>query len=276
MSPKFSSINFTQNIDYQTMEELVDNYENEIELQFEPSSYTEGVVKVDAEKDEVSFSYLSHDETPEEYDFSEGVVFETFNDMRSKMERMKELRKEGYKVFPVEEYRHSGSVFAFEGQGNFPDRQWDVLPNSLIALDKDWTNQKKSAQSIIEDYNNYVSGQVYGICHETYTLSTGELKEEEACWGYIGSDYAEETLITEHGSPEQKKSLFLEKITPLLGRNGKLTDGGGYHLLKKGDGIEEIQKHLETYYKGVDVNKDELDEIVKSKFKSSSTKKNRP
>lgn len=55
------------------------------------------------------------------------------------------------------------------------------------------------AEDALEQYNAWLSGDCYGVCVEVYKLEDeddedGELVEDDACWGYVGSDYAEEVL----------------------------------------------------------------------------------
>ena len=63
--------------------------------------------------------------------------------------------------------------------------------NSLM-----YAEAKRYCQSVIEDYNNWVNGNAYGVVFYVIDRKTGERVEEhdDECWGYLGSDYAEEEL----------------------------------------------------------------------------------
>lgn len=92
-----------------------------------------------------------------------------------------------YHVFGLEAYIHSGVSLALSHEGNFPDRRWDVsqLGAVLIAKTEAKTNAKarKIAQGLIETWNEYLSGNVYG-----YQIEDAEGNEIESCWGFYG-DY---------------------------------------------------------------------------------------
>lgn len=49
------------------------------------------------------------------------------------------------------------------------------------------------AEQALEKYNDWSNGDCYGVIVQVHELD-GTLVKEDACWGYIGSDYAEETL----------------------------------------------------------------------------------
>ena len=55
------------------------------------------------------------------------------------------------------------------------------------------------AEGALEQYNAWLSGDCYGVCVEVYKLEDeddedGELVEDEACWGFVGSDFAKQDL----------------------------------------------------------------------------------
>lgn len=54
------------------------------------------------------------------------------------------------------------------------------------------------ARGCIETYNQYINGDVYGVCVYSIDRATGERvdDEDDECWGYFGLDYAKETLVT--------------------------------------------------------------------------------
>lgn len=97
--------------------------------------------------------------------------------------------KKSHWVFNLEAYIHSGVCLALSGEGNFPDRQWDVSQVGFVFVSKkEWRLNKtarKMALSLIETWNQYLSGDVW---YWTVEDSTG--KELEACGGCYGLDYA--------------------------------------------------------------------------------------
>ena len=60
----------------------------------------------------------------------------------------------------------------------------------------------------LESYNDIINGNVYGCVVETFELESEEddaqwvsTGDEDACWGFIGSDYAMESLKSEYFDP---------------------------------------------------------------------------
>lgn len=49
------------------------------------------------------------------------------------------------------------------------------------------------AGQAVETYNSWLSGDVWGVCFDTYDAEFNHL-DNDSCWGYVGGDYAEEEL----------------------------------------------------------------------------------
>jgi hypothetical protein len=93
-------------------------------------------------------------------------------------------------VFGLEAYIHSGVVLALSGEGNFPDRQWDVSQLGFVFVaKKEWRLRKsarKAALSKVAEWNQYLSGDVWGCIVED-----DDGNEVDSCWGFYGREYAE-------------------------------------------------------------------------------------
>ncbi len=102
-----------------------------------------------------------------------------------------ESRKDTHHVFLVEAYIHSGVVLALRGEGNFPDRQWDVsLCACVFASKSEWKTKasaRKAALSKVEEWNQYLSGDVWGCIVEDENGT-----HLDSCWGFYGHEYAEQ------------------------------------------------------------------------------------
>lgn len=101
-------------------------------------------------------------------------------------EELIERYKKTHWIFPLEAYIHGGVHLSFGSEGNYPDRRWDVSQLGFIfASKKEWRLSKsarKAAASLIETWNQYLGGEVYG-----YTVEDEETGEEgDSCWGYYG------------------------------------------------------------------------------------------
>ncbi len=97
-----------------------------------------------------------------------------------------DMYKGKYWRFNLEAYIHSGVRLALSGEGNFPDRQWDVSQLGFVfAAKSEWRLSKsarKAALVLIEEWNHYLSGDVW------YIRILGDDNEElESCGGFIGS-----------------------------------------------------------------------------------------
>ena len=90
-----------------------------------------------------------------------------------------------YHIFGLEAYIHSGVVLALSREGNFPDRQWDVSQLGLVFVSrkerKDREKARLAAHSLITEWNDYLSGNVYG-----YNITSADGDNLYSCWGFIG------------------------------------------------------------------------------------------
>jgi hypothetical protein len=93
--------------------------------------------------------------------------------------------KKTHWVFPLEAYIHGGVVLALAGEGNFPDRQWDVSRLGFVFVcKKDYkeTEARDRAKSEIAIWNQYVSGDVWEYSIED---DSGEVLESLCgCYGF--------------------------------------------------------------------------------------------
>lgn len=99
--------------------------------------------------------------------------------------------KKSHWVFQLEAYIHSGVRLALSGEGNFPDRQWDVSQLGYVFVAKSEKRLRKSARkvavSLVETWNQYLSGDIWGFIIED---ENGETLE--SCWGFYGLEYCKE------------------------------------------------------------------------------------
>jgi hypothetical protein len=102
-----------------------------------------------------------------------------------------DARKSTHHIFMLEAYIHSGVVLALAGEGNFPDRQWDVsLLGAVFASKKEWYTKakaRKAVESKVKEWNEYLSGDVWGCIVED-----DEGNHVDSCWGFYGHEYAKQ------------------------------------------------------------------------------------
>ncbi len=109
----------------------------------------------------------------------------------------------------LERYRHGGEVYAICGEGNFPDRRWDVSPIAGFitpdeVMDSDAISSynrmkeggdqegaevilKKRLNQDISTFNQWLSGEVYGYDVSLHN-SDGEDLSSDSCWGFYGDE----------------------------------------------------------------------------------------
>jgi len=97
-----------------------------------------------------------------------------------------EQKAKGYYTARIEAYIHGSVTLALSHEGDFPDRRWDVSQLGLVFVKRmkgTWTNEqaRKVAKALLESWNQYLSGEVYG-----YMIETPDGDEEGGCWGYYG------------------------------------------------------------------------------------------
>lgn len=94
-------------------------------------------------------------------------------------------------IIPIEAYIHGDVRLALSHEGNFVDRQWDVSQvGAIFAAKSEWRLRKKArkvAENYVETWNQYLSGDVWGVVVEDESGN-----ELDACWGFYGSEYAEQ------------------------------------------------------------------------------------
>jgi hypothetical protein len=98
------------------------------------------------------------------------------------------------RAFLVECYQHGQDIYALKGSeraNRFPDRRWDVGVAGIITVPTDVPDDQARgyAAGVMESYTSYVNGDCYGIVELTID-PTGKVLDEDACWGYLGYDYA--------------------------------------------------------------------------------------
>lgn len=102
--------------------------------------------------------------------------------------------KKTHWIFPLEAYIHSGVVLVLSGEGNFPDRQWDVSQLGFVfAAKKEWRLNKsarKAALALIEEWNQYLSGDVY-----QWDILNEKGETIESCGGCYGFEYAKKEAL---------------------------------------------------------------------------------
>jgi len=103
---------------------------------------------------------------------------------------------EDFYFYPVYAYIHSGVALSL-GNSEYPfNCRWDTSMCGGIFISKTDSDfdtkekRKKYAEGMIEEWNNVLSGNVYG-----YKVMKND-EEIDSCWGYVG-DYETSGIIDE-------------------------------------------------------------------------------
>lgn len=115
------------------------------------------------------------------YDHRQFCVRRKGFDARDIFEHTSEVGRmfyDGYYVFPLYAYIHSGVSLSL-GSGS---DKWDTSMSGFVLVKREkgcWSKQKaeKYAEGLVESWNEYLSGEVYG-----YNSEVG------GCWGFYGDE----------------------------------------------------------------------------------------
>lgn len=167
------------------------------------------------------------------YDHRQFTVKRKGFDPETIFEALQNKRKtfDGYWFFPVYAYIHSGVALSL-GKNSYPFTcNWDTSFRgfALVKRQKGWTYTSnkayKVAESLIEEWNQYLSGDVYG-----YQIEGPDGNDLDSCWGFYGFEYIKDevrSLLAHHVRKafekriETVKTLIRSRV-PLHVRQSKL------------------------------------------------------
>ena len=102
------------------------------------------------------------------------------------------LRDNEGRAFLVECYSHGQEIYSLVADHRpYPDRQWDVGIAGILTLDRDFTDPREAAASIVAEYTSWANGDVYGIIVRIVEADGTVRDPGEDCWGYVGYEYAQ-------------------------------------------------------------------------------------
>lgn len=119
------------------------------------------------------------------------------NDLREWYQGEKISQTKEYRLFPVAALIHSGVWLSLSTNFHEDPGGWDTSHvGAILVSKKEWKSYKKAlkaAESLLETWNMYFSGDVYGIVKETYDKNKEQINQESV-WGYYGYKYALQAL----------------------------------------------------------------------------------
>ena len=195
--------------------ECTDDDGNEFDLTFRPVDDTLEIVKTDTGYEA---RYLVQDEdaqNPTDMDCDDDGLFlvnyhRDFDVRHGKIITMEQVRNyyrgdeedmpEGYWFFKMSMLSHSGVWLALDNRLDQYYMGFDASHVGLVCVSKsEWPEEDKAreaAESLVEEWNQYLSGDVYGIVKETYDKDRKQI-DKESVWGFYGFEYAKEALKTD-------------------------------------------------------------------------------
>lgn len=126
-------------------------------------------------------------------------------DALSLRDKLTLLERKGFYFLPLAVYEHSGITMWVGSKWGAPcDAEWDASDVGFIYTTKEriqecnkFDDWKKLAdewmRAEVEEYDNYLKGDVYGYWLDRYDALNDEWNEDiESCWGFNSSKWGEE------------------------------------------------------------------------------------
>jgi hypothetical protein len=105
--------------------------------------------------------------------------------------------KADYHHLPLIAYVHSGVGLSLSRERYPFNCPWDSGKIGFVLVKKraGFRNIRKAAQSLVDEWNQYLSGDVYG-----YVIESDGEGHEDSCWGFYGLEYCKtEAKAAVHG-----------------------------------------------------------------------------
>jgi len=95
--------------------------------------------------------------------------------------------KKDYHALPLFAYIHSGVALSLWRGGQFSD-PWDSgqIGYVLVKKRQGFRNIRKAAESLMSEWNQYLSGDVWG-----YIVEDADGNNVDSCWGFYGLEYVQ-------------------------------------------------------------------------------------
>ena len=102
-----------------------------------------------------------------------------------------------YHIFALSCLVHSGVWLSLSRSFSCDLGGWDTSHvGAVLACKKEWPKEADAlaaAELKVQEWNQYLSGDIYGIVKETYNKKKIQV-DHDSCWGFYGHKYALEEL----------------------------------------------------------------------------------
>ena len=106
-------------------------------------------------------------------------------------------QEDKYHIFNLSMFSHSGIILSLSRTFISDSGGWDTSHVGLVLVSKkEWhkrDNACEAAESLVNEWNAVLSGDVYGCVVEYYNKNKKQLNQE-SCWGFIGFEEAKAEL----------------------------------------------------------------------------------
>ena len=110
------------------------------------------------------------------------------NDFHSWDEMKEKLLKTHKHILPVFMYNHGGIIIRTSPFSC----SWDSGQIGWVATNEEFSDPEQVLKDTIEEYNQYINGEIYGfnIIHRTLCSGCGEATDVigDSLWGFVGDD----------------------------------------------------------------------------------------
>ena len=119
--------------------------------------------------------------------------------------------KDTHHIFALTAYIHGGVALSLSSDGYPFNDRWDSCQVGVVFVEKKWKRLRKSAEKsasgLVDTWNDYLSGNVYGYIAE---------ESDDSCWGFYG-DYNSSGILEEARSNidfhvDKKRKSAIEKL----------------------------------------------------------------
>ncbi len=176
----------------------VDDLPFDAVLAHEPDTYIDPVV-TKREDGTYTVPYAVYDESGDApnpiEDYDTGIEFEEFNNATDRDQYYHDTDLSTHVPFIVDHFEHSSHAYTLAGTLEHLGMYYafDSRPSGVLRVPVDFTNHEEAARSILKEYTSWVNGETYGVVRQDFDAEGNETSED-ACWGFIGSEYTEEVV----------------------------------------------------------------------------------
>lgn len=152
------------------------------------------------------------------YDADAATLVDNIIVLMSISEKIRLLEKKGFFFLPLAVYDHSGITMYVGSRDDHFDGRWDCSNVGWIYTTKTEMlesgcqyragngkyypitakNWKKAAETIltgeVEEYDMYLTGEVYGYTIEEYDYNDLDWVETDSCWGFFSKKYGDDLV----------------------------------------------------------------------------------